>query len=136
MPNWWRWPATCSRPRPFDRPRDAGLVLARLGAHLSGVQERLRAAELARAAESARAEEAKRTAEAAEARARSERRARRLTMALAASILGFATVGGLGASAYLQERQAPDLGCVATHGRGRDAPGPGDRQPRRGGPMA
>ncbi len=50
-----------------------------------GVQERLRAAELARAAEAARAEEA-------EAKAAAERRARRLTRALAATVL---IAGGL-----------------------------------------
>ena len=41
-----------------DRPRDAGAVAERLTAYLAGVQERLRAAELARAAEQARADEA------------------------------------------------------------------------------
>ena len=38
-----------------DRPADAGVVAGRLTAYLSGVQERLREAELSRAAESARA---------------------------------------------------------------------------------
>ena len=91
-----------------DRPRDAGAVAARLTLFLAGVQERLRAAELARAAESARAEEAERTAEAAEraraaesaraeealARAVVERSRRRRTMALAASLLAMMGLGG------------------------------------------
>ena len=93
-------------PEADDRPRDARVIVDRLQKYHSGVQERLRAAELARAAESARAEEAKRTAEAAEARARAERRSRRLTLALAASILGLVSLGGLGAALYSQQRQA------------------------------
>ena len=48
------WP-----PSAEDRPRDAGAVAERLTAYLAGVQERLRAAELARAAEQARADEAR-----------------------------------------------------------------------------
>jgi len=79
-----------------DRPRDAGIVTERMTAYLAGVQEKLRAAELARAAESARAEEAQRTAQAAEARAAAERRARRLTAALAATVLLAAGLGGAG----------------------------------------
>jgi serine/threonine-protein kinase len=65
-----------------DRPRDAGAVAERLSAHLSGVQERLRAAELAAAA--------------AAARAAAERRARRLTAALAASVIGLIALGAGG----------------------------------------
>src|SRR5262249_50256856 len=64
-----------------DRLRDVGAVVSWLSSHQAGVQDRLRAAELARAAASARAEEARRTAAAAEARARAERRARRTTAA-------------------------------------------------------
>jgi serine/threonine-protein kinase len=96
----------CLMPEVDDRPHHAGVVVDRLASHLAGVQERLRAAELARAAESARAESAKRAADAAEARARAERRARRLIAALAASVLVLATVTGLGAATYLQQRQA------------------------------
>ena len=59
------------------RPGDAGAIASRLTAHLLGVQDRLRAAELARGAEAARAEAATCVAEAAEARARAERRSRR-----------------------------------------------------------
>jgi serine/threonine-protein kinase len=88
-----------------DRPRAAGAVAGRITGYLAGVQERLRAAELARAAEQARAEEARRTAEAAEARAKAERQARRLTAALAASVLGFVILGG-GGWVYLQQLRA------------------------------
>jgi serine/threonine-protein kinase len=106
------------KPEPEDRPRNAGIVAERLIAHLSGVQERLRASEIAQAAEVARAEEAKRTAEearraaeesrraatAAEAQARAERRARRSTLALAASVL--ALVGlGLGGYAWTNHQK-------------------------------
>ncbi len=50
--------AYCLAADPEERPRNAGEVARRMTAYLSGVQERLRAAELARAAEEARAEEA------------------------------------------------------------------------------
>ena len=62
----------CLAADPKNRPADAGAVAERLTDYLAGVQERLRAAELARAAEAARAEEA-------EAKASAEQRARRLT---------------------------------------------------------
>ena len=65
-------------------------MAGRITAYLAGVQERLRAAELARAAEAARAEEA-------EAKAAAERRARRLTRALAATVL---LAGGLGVAGW------------------------------------
>jgi serine/threonine-protein kinase len=81
-----------------DRPRHAGVVAERVSAFLAGVQERLRAAEIARAAESARAEEALE-------RARAERRARRFQVGLAASLLVLATSGGLIFAYLLQERQ-------------------------------
>jgi serine/threonine-protein kinase len=71
---------SCLAPELLDRPRDARVVFDRLTEHLAGVQERLRAAELARAAESARAIEAVR-------QARAERRVRRLASGLAASLL-------------------------------------------------
>ena len=54
-----------------DRPRHAGAVAERVTAYLGGVQDRLRAAEIARAAESARAEEATHTAAEANERAAS-----------------------------------------------------------------
>ena len=78
-----------------DRPRDAGAVAGRITAYLAGVQERLRAAEIARGAEAARAEEATRTAAEANERTRAERRARRFQVGLAASLLVLTTVGGL-----------------------------------------
>jgi eukaryotic-like serine/threonine-protein kinase len=70
----------CLAAEPAARPRDAGVVARRLTAHLAGVQERLRAAELARVE--------------AQARAESERARRRLTVALAAALLGLVAVGG------------------------------------------
>ena len=41
----------CLAPEREDRPRRAGVIVERITAHLSGVQERLRAAEVARAEE-------------------------------------------------------------------------------------
>jgi tetratricopeptide (TPR) repeat protein len=72
----------CLAPEPAARPRNAGEVAARITAHLAGVQERLRQAELARVE--------------AQTRAAEERKRTRLTVALAASIL--ATAGVLGGS--------------------------------------
>ncbi len=72
-----------------DRPADAGAVAGRMTAYLSGVQERLRAAELSRAAESAARLEA-------EAKASAEHQARRLTAAWAATVLLAAVLGGAG----------------------------------------
>ncbi len=96
-----------------DRPRNAGAVTERLTAHLAGVQERLRTAELARVEAQARAEEeAKRRiladalAEKAQAHAIEEGRRRRLQVGLAASVLALTTVGGLATTAYLHQRQA------------------------------
>jgi serine/threonine-protein kinase len=95
----------CLAAEPARRPRGAGHVARKITAYLAGLQERLRAAELARAAEQARAEEAQATAAAAEARARAERRARRLTAALAAAVLGLVVLGG-GGAAYLARLRA------------------------------
>ena len=64
----------CLAAEPEERPREAGEVARRMTAYLSGVQERLRAAELARAAEEARAEEAQATAAAAERARRPKKR--------------------------------------------------------------
>jgi tetratricopeptide (TPR) repeat protein len=75
-----------------DRPRDAGVVAGAMTAYLAGVQERLRAAEVARAAAQAKAEEAK-------AKAAAERRAKRLTRALL--VLAVLAAGGLGTAAQL-----------------------------------
>jgi eukaryotic-like serine/threonine-protein kinase len=79
-------------PEADDRPHDAGAIVDRLSGYLSGVQEKLRIAERERAV--------------ADARAVEERRRRKLQVGLAASILALATVGGLGAAASFQQRQA------------------------------
>src|SRR5262249_5135261 len=47
----------CLAREPVDRPRHAGVVAERITTYLSGVQEKLRATEIARATEEARAEE-------------------------------------------------------------------------------
>ena len=80
-----------------DRPADAGAVAAAATAHLVGVQERLRAAELAKAAAEARAE-------ASRAKAAAERRARRLTVGLAATVLLAACGVGAGALWYQHDQ--------------------------------
>jgi tetratricopeptide (TPR) repeat protein len=95
----------CLNTRPDERPSNAQAVANRVTGFLTGVQERLRAAELARAEEAARAAEATRTAAEAEQRARAERRARRLQVGLAAALLVLTAGGGLG-SAYLLEQHA------------------------------
>jgi serine/threonine-protein kinase len=81
--------AACLAPERERRPREAGVVAARMAAYASAVQERLRAAELERVAAEARAEEAKATAAA-------ERTARRRTRALAAALLALVAVGAGG----------------------------------------
>jgi serine/threonine-protein kinase len=81
-----------------DRPRHAGAVAERVTSYLAGVQDRLRAAEVARAAESARAEEA-------DGRARAERQARRFQVGLAASLLVLTIAGGLTFTYLLQQSQ-------------------------------
>jgi serine/threonine-protein kinase len=81
------------------RPRDAGVIAARLTAYQAGVQDRPHAAELARVEAQARAgEEAKR---------------RRLTVALAASLLSIAALVG-GGWAWAARQRA---GRVAATGR-------------------
>jgi len=81
----------CLAPGREDRPRHAGLVAERITAHLSGIQDRLRAAELERAR--------------AEARAAEERKRRRLTGALAATLLTLLVVSGAGAAWYARRLQ-------------------------------
>ena len=93
-----------------DRPRHAGEVAARINAYQTGVQERLRLAEIARAEEKARAEEATK-------RARVERDRLRLTVALAASVLGSVVLGGGGAFWFVQQREARLAGVEATLAR-------------------
>jgi serine/threonine protein kinase len=73
---------SCLAPVPRDRPRNAGVVAATLSAHLVGVQERLKATELARAR--------------AESRAAGERKRRRLVAGLAVSLLTLAALIGGG----------------------------------------
>src|SRR5262249_14658408 len=92
----------CLAPAPQGRPRDAGAVARQLAAHLAGVQERLRSAELERAAAQARATEAA-------AKAAAERRARRLTLGLAAAVLLLVTGGGAAALWYQQHEAATEL---------------------------
>jgi len=115
----------CLAREPEDRTPDAGAVADRIGAYLAGVQEKLRAAEIARATEQSRAEkeaerrvladelareaeararESRRAAEVAEAAAKAERLARRLGGALAASMLGLVAVAGGRFASFLNER--------------------------------
>jgi tetratricopeptide (TPR) repeat protein len=83
---------SCLAAAPRDRPRDAGVVVIALTAHMAGVQKRLRAAELARAR--------------AESRAAEERKRRLLVVGLAASILALAALGGGGGLWLAHERAA------------------------------
>jgi len=73
---------SCLAAAPRDRPRNAGVVVAALAAHLAGVRERLRVAELARVR--------------AESNAAGERKRRRLVAGLAASLLALAVLLGGG----------------------------------------
>ena len=75
----------CLAPEAEDRPRDAAAVADQLAAHLSGVQDRLRAAELGRVAALGRA---------------------RLTVTLAASVLTIALIGGGGWESVRRQRAA------------------------------
>ncbi len=88
----------CLAPEPNDRPRNASEVADRMSLYHSRVQDRLRQSEIERAEEKARAEEATK-------RAAVERDRRRLTMALAASIVGMMMLGG-GGWAYLERQKA------------------------------
>ncbi len=82
----------CLAAAPRDRPRHAGVVVASLTAYLAGVQERLKAAELARSR--------------AELRAAEERKRRVLLASLAASLLALAVLGGGGGWWLAQQRTA------------------------------
>jgi tetratricopeptide (TPR) repeat protein len=84
----------CLSASPVDRPTDGQAVADALTAYLNGVQERLRAAEVARAGEAARAEEATLTAAEANERAKAERRARRIQV-IAAGLFLLALAGGI-----------------------------------------
>jgi serine/threonine protein kinase/Flp pilus assembly protein TadD len=81
----------CLALEPEKRPRDAGVVAARLGAYRAGVQERLRRAELDR--------------ETAQVKAREERRRRRVALGLAASLLVL-VLSVAGAALWYQQYQA------------------------------
>jgi len=72
----------CLAVEPARRPRDASEVARRMNSHLTGVQERLKVAELARVE--------------AQTKAAEERKRQRVTMALAASVLMTAGVIGGG----------------------------------------
>ncbi len=93
----------CLTREPEDRLRHAGVVAERITAYLGGVQDRLRAAEVARAAEEARAEQAIHTAAEADHRARVERRARRFQVGLAAALLLFTSASGITFTYWLHQ---------------------------------
>jgi serine/threonine-protein kinase len=100
----------CLAAEPEQRLRNADEVAQRISGHLAGVQDRLKAAELARVEAQTRAEEA-------QARAMIERSRRRRTVALAAAIVGLVVLGG-GGTAYLarqraQRRAVTDRGVTA-----------------------
>jgi serine/threonine-protein kinase len=88
----------CLSPETADRPRDAGEVAKHMATYHSGVQERLRRAELDRAA--------------AQVKAAEERKRRRLTVALAAALLALVTGAGLG-GLYYQRQRADEARQVA-----------------------
>ena len=88
----------CLAVEPAQRPRNAGEVARRMSAYQAGVQDRLRAAELARVE--------------AQTRAAEERKRRRVTVALAASILGLFSLGG-GVQAYMARERAERLAVTA-----------------------
>jgi serine/threonine-protein kinase len=88
----------CLAAVPERRPRSAGEVARRMASYQGGVQERLRAAELARVE--------------AQATAKSERTRRRLTVGLAAAVL---TVVGLlgGGSTYLARQRMARMAATS-----------------------
>jgi serine/threonine-protein kinase len=89
----------CLAPELEDRPRHAAELSTRVEVYQSGMEERLRAAEISRALEKTRAEEAGK-------RARVERDRLRLTIALATTILALIVLGGAGAfGLYSQQQQ-------------------------------
>jgi len=103
----------CLAVSPAGRPRDGRIVAQRISAYRAGVQERLRAAELATVEAQARAEEeskrrglADRLAAEAQARAVAEGRRRRATLGLAASVLAMVVLGGGASVWFVHDRQA------------------------------
>jgi eukaryotic-like serine/threonine-protein kinase len=102
----------CLAVAPASRPRDGRIVAERISTYRIGVQEKLRAAELATVEAQARAEEeskrrglADRLASEAQARAVAEGRRRRATLGLAASVVAMAVLGGAASIWYVQDRQ-------------------------------
>lgn len=89
---------SCLAALPRDRPRDAGVVAAAMTAYLEGVQQRLKATELARAR--------------AESRAAAERRRRLLLGGLAASLLALAALGAGGGLLLMRQRAAREQGVA------------------------
>jgi eukaryotic-like serine/threonine-protein kinase len=87
-----------------ERLRNAGEVADEIGSYLSGVDERIRRAELERASAEARAEEESNTRRVAEEKAREEYKRRWAQLGLAAAI-GLLLVAG-GAFGWWQDRQA------------------------------
>jgi len=81
----------CLATEPTARPRNAGEVAHRITAHLAGVQDRLRQADLARVQ--------------AETRMAEERKRRRMTVALAGSVLVIAGLAGGGWTFLARQRQ-------------------------------
>ncbi len=108
----------CLLPEVQRRPRNASVLVESVTSYLTGVQERLRSAELARVEAQARvqeeakrraladelAQEAQARAEEAQARARIELSRRRRTVALAASLVGLVLLGGGGWTYLARQR--------------------------------
>src|SRR5262249_24532969 len=85
----------CLAPQPEDRPRDASAVASAVTAYLTGVQERLRRAELEHAE--------------AQVKAAEERKRRRIALAVAAAVLlALLAGGGAYTVARQQRQQRPD----------------------------
>jgi hypothetical protein len=83
---------SCLAAAPKHRPRDAGVVTATLTAHLAGMQQRLKAAELAQTK--------------AESRAVEERKRRMLAVGLAASLIAVVALGVGGGTWVARDRAA------------------------------
>ncbi|MDB5352872.1 MAG: serine/threonine protein kinase, partial [Planctomycetota bacterium] len=96
----------CLAPIAEDRPANASEVARLTTAYLSGVQERLRASEIARAEADARAEAEAARAQAETRRAKSERAHRRTTLALAAAMMLAVLTGGGSWMAFRLDRDA------------------------------
>ena len=131
----------CLAPERLDRPRHADDIAVRIIAHRTGVEERLRRAEVGRAEDNARAEEATK-------RARVERHRLRLTVALSASVFVLIALG-TGSWGYIararrltasgdrasrfQGARRGDAASRTGDSRGHRRPVEVDRSPRHGG---